>query len=82
LLPGGLRWTVSDFAAKKEILLAQMGWGGMPAHMIRGELKNGELIPLSIESYPPRQSHLFQIRKRDRDVGIVAQSIWDHLTNS
>lgn len=79
LLPGGLRWTVSDFAAKKEILLANMGWGGIPTHMIKEELANGELVPLNVEGYQPRQSHLFQIRKRDKDVGIVAQTIWEKL---
>ena len=79
LLPGGLRWTVSDFAAKKEILLAKMGWGGIPSHMIKKELDFGELVPLNVEGYQPRQSLLFQIRRRDRDVGIVAQSIWEQM---
>ena len=79
LLPGGLRWTVSDFSAKKEILLAQLGWGGMPTHMIEDELKSGKLIPLSVEGYPPRLSHLFQIRRRDNNLGVVAQTIWQSL---
>lgn len=79
LLPGGLRWTVSDFAAKKEILLAKLGWGGIPTHMIKDDLNHGKLVPLNIEGYPPRQSQLFQIRKRDKEVGIVAQSIWERL---
>lgn len=79
LLPGGLRWTVSDFAAKKEILLAKMGWGGIPSHMVKKELDIGALVPLNVEGYQPRQSHLFQIRRRDRDVGIVAQSIWEQM---
>jgi DNA-binding transcriptional LysR family regulator len=79
LLPGGLRWTVSDFTAKKEVLRAKMGWGGIPSHMIQTELETGELVPLNVEGYQPRQSHLFQIRRRDRDVGIVAQSIWEQM---
>jgi len=79
ILPGGLRWTVSDFAAKKEILLAKMGWGGIPSHMIKKELAIGALVPLNVEGYQPRQSLLFQIRRRDRDVGIVAQSIWEQM---
>lgn len=82
LLPGGLRWTVSDFAAKKEILLTQLGWGGLPTHMIEDELTSGELVPLNVEGYQPRQSHLFQIRKRDRDIGIVGQAIWNKLMAS
>jgi DNA-binding transcriptional LysR family regulator len=80
LLPGGLRWTVSDFAAKKEILLAKLGWGGIPTHMIENELARGELVALNVEGYQKRQSQLFQMRKRDKDVGIVAQSIWERLS--
>ena len=80
LLPGGLRWTVSDFAAKKEILLAKLGWGGIPTHMIERELAQGELVALNVEGYQKRQSQLFQMRKRDKDVGIVAQSIWEQLS--
>lgn len=79
LMPGGLRWTVSDFAAKKEVLLAQMGWGGMPKHLITEELKQGKLVELNVEGYPPRHSQLYQIRRREREVGIVAQSIWQRL---
>ena len=79
LLPGGLRWTVSDFAAKKEILMAKLGWGGIPTHMIESELAQGALVVLNVEGYQERQSHLFQMRKRDKEVGIVAQSIWEQL---
>lgn len=79
LLPGGLRWTVSDFAAKKDVLVAKMGWGGMPKHLIADELKHGDLVELNVEGYPPRHSQLYQIRLRDREVGIVAQSVWQRL---
>ena len=80
LLPGGIRWTVSDFAAKKEILLAGQGWGGLPTHMIESELADGRLVALNVEGYPPRHSQLFQIRRRDSDTGLVAQALWDKLT--
>ncbi len=79
LLPGGLRWTVSDVATKKEILLANMGWGGFPEHLIEDELKNGTLVRLNVEGYTPIYSHLHQIRRRDRDAGIVAQTIWERM---
>ncbi len=80
LLPGGLRWTVSDFAAKKEILLAGQGWGGLPTHMIDAELANGSLVPLNVEGYPPRHSQLYLIRRRNSDSGIVSQAIWQQLS--
>lgn len=79
ILPGGLRWTVSDFATKKEILLASMGWGGLPEHMIQSELDKGTLVPLSIEGYPPTQVSHYAMRRRDVTQGTVAQAIWDSL---
>ena len=79
LLPGGLRWTVSDFATKKEILLANMGWGGMPQHMVQKELDQGKLVRLNVEGYPPVQAEHFVMRRRDALIGVVAQAIWDKL---
>ena len=79
ILPGGLRWTVSDFAAKKAVLMAQMGWGGMPEYLIEKELKNGKLVKLNVEGFPIRHSQLYLIRMRNRNTGIVAQYIWDAL---
>ncbi|MBY6059019.1 LysR family transcriptional regulator [Leisingera daeponensis] len=79
ILPGGLRWTVSDFATKKEILLANMGWGGLPEHMIQAELNEGTLVPLSIEGYPPTQVSHYAMRMRNVTHGTVAQAIWDSL---
>lgn len=79
LLPGGLRWTVSDFSSKKEILLAKIGWGGMPEHLITEEFKRGDLVALNVEGYPPRHSQLYQIRRRDKQMGIVGQAIWAAL---
>ncbi len=80
LLPGGLRWTVSDFITKKEILMAKMGWGGIPDHLIVDEIASGELVYLNVEGYPLERSSLYKIRRRDRTFGIVAQAIWERMT--
>lgn len=79
LIPGALRWTVSDFHAKKEVILSKMGWGGIPEHLINNELKSGKLVKLELESYPTRHSQLYKIRRQNTDIGIVAQSIWQKL---
>ncbi|WP_422374240.1 LysR family transcriptional regulator [Roseibium sp.] len=81
LLPGSLRWTVSDFAAKREILLAGMGWGGMPDHMVRDDLENGDLIALRVESYAPVEIAHYAMRLRESAKGVVAQAIWQRLVN-
>lgn len=82
LLPGGRKWTVSDFAAKRQVILAGQGWGGMPEHLIRGDLDAGTLVPLQVEGFPPRRSELFALRRRDRAPGPVAASLWSRLTEA
>ncbi len=79
LLSGGQRWTVSDFQAKKSIIKAGMGWGGIPEHLMTEELAAGELVPLAVEGYPPRHTEIFAIRRRDRSMGKVMSSIWERL---
>ena len=82
LLPGANRWTVSDFATKKDILLGKMGWGGLPAHLIQQELAAGQLVPLNIQGRPIRHSQIFLIRQRQSSPGKVAQALWQTLTDN
>ncbi|MBZ0331394.1 LysR family transcriptional regulator [Halomonas sp. ANAO-440] len=79
VLPDGLRWTVSDMAAKKEVILAGMGWGGLPEHLVRGEILSGDLVPLDLAGFPVRCSQLHLIRQRSRSTGVVANTIWGAL---
>ncbi|MEM7076815.1 MAG: LysR family transcriptional regulator [Pseudomonadota bacterium] len=76
LLSGGQRWTVSDFQAKKAIIKAGLGWGGVPEHLMEDELSDGKLVPLNVEGFPPRHTEIFAIRRRDRPMGQVMSSIW------
>lgn len=79
LLPGGKRWTVSDFQAKRQVILAGLGWGGMPSHLIGEELRDGRLVALEVEGFPPRHSRIFKIRRRARAVGVVAAALWERI---
>ncbi|MCG7625001.1 LysR family transcriptional regulator [Epibacterium sp. Ofav1-8] len=79
LLPGGLKWTVSDLAAKKKVILAGLGWGGLPDHMTEAERRSGALLPLTVEGFPPRRTVIFKMRRRDRAVGVVADELWNRL---
>ncbi|MEM7067615.1 MAG: LysR family transcriptional regulator [Pseudomonadota bacterium] len=76
LLSGGQRWTVSDFEAKKSVIKAGLGWGGIPDHLMATELQSGELVPLTVEGYPPRHTEIFAIKRRDQQMGKVMSDIW------
>ncbi|MEX0302234.1 MAG: LysR family transcriptional regulator [Leisingera sp.] len=79
LLPGGLKWTVSDLAAKKKVILAGLGWGGLPDHMTEQERRSGALLSLNLEGFPIRRTMIFKMRRRDQAVGVVADELWSKI---
>jgi DNA-binding transcriptional LysR family regulator len=42
-------WRLSDLGAKHAFLLAGLGWGGMPLHVVEADLTGGALVPLVLE---------------------------------
>lgn len=81
VLEGGLRWSVTDVAAKKEVILAGMGWGGLPEHIVADALASGKLVALRIPAFAETME-LFVLRRRDRPHGVVAQALWENLTRA
>ncbi|UWQ85810.1 LysR family transcriptional regulator [Leisingera caerulea] len=79
LLPGGLKWTVSDLTAKKKVILAGLGWGGLPDHMTQDERRTGALLSLSVERFPVRRTMIFKMRRRDQPPGAVADELWHRI---
>lgn len=79
LLAGGNKWTVTDFSSKKEVILAGLGWGGLPDHFTTNERRSGQLVPIRVESFPPRTAVLHAIRRRDVVPGTVATGLWERL---
>ncbi|AGT11249.1 LysR family transcriptional regulator [Paracoccus aminophilus] len=45
-------WRLADLGAKHAMLLAAMGWGTMPFHMVEGDLQSGRLVELELERWP------------------------------
>jgi DNA-binding transcriptional LysR family regulator len=42
-------WRISDLGAKHAFLRQGVGWGGMPAHVVREDVERGILVPLVLE---------------------------------
>ncbi|WP_163269215.1 LysR family transcriptional regulator [Chelativorans alearense] len=59
-------WRVSDIATKHALLLAGLGWGGMPFWLVEGDIKAGRLAELSLEPYPRFSYDLYAIHACDR----------------
>jgi DNA-binding transcriptional LysR family regulator len=79
VIDGGLRWNVSDLAAKRQIILAGMGWGGLPRHLIEPDLRRGSLVELDVREFHSSSIPLFVVRRRDRGPGVVARALWAGL---
>ena len=79
VLPDVGHWVVTEVAAKKDIILAGMGWGGLPEHVVAEELADGRLVRVHVEGFDIRSSQLYIIRRTDRPVGVVAEALWQAL---
>jgi len=47
-----LTWRLADLGAKHAFLRAGLGWGGMPLHMVQGDLDRGTLVRIRVEGFP------------------------------
>ncbi len=77
VLEGAPRWNVTDFYAKKQLLIAGMGWGNMPLHTVQEEIENGKLIVLPYGE--ALCTELYLVRKNKKFWGPASQYIWSSL---
>jgi DNA-binding transcriptional LysR family regulator len=82
VLEGGVRWSVTDVTAKRDVIVAGMGWGGLPEHVAADPLASGVLVRLEVPECDVRAMDLFVMRRRDRPHGVVAQALWEALGRS
>ncbi len=79
LLDEGKKWRLNDANFKNEIILAGLGWGHLPSHIIEREIKEKKLIILDFEEIHPRDLDIHLIRLKKNSLGIVAKNLWDEL---
>lgn len=79
LIEGGRRWSVTEIEAKRELIVAGMGWGGLPEHVAAGPLERGELVRLVVREFEVESLELSVLRRRDREIGVVGDALWTEL---
>ena len=65
-------WRVSDVATKHHLIRGGLGWGGLPASLIREDLGNGRLVHLALEAYEQDNYSIYAIRKTANPPGPAA----------
>ncbi len=77
IISGARTFQVNDLKTQKSLILAGVGWGWLPRHMIDSELNSGELLLLDIDGYPVDTIEHFLVRKLEAHHGDVSQRIWN-----
>lgn len=72
-------WTVSDVMSKKEIIVAGLGWGRLPLHLVKKELDEGHLQALKANHFDARVITLGAIRLQKPAHGPVAEQLWQQF---
>ncbi len=69
------RWRVVDLATKQALIAHGLGWGNMPEHTVRDDLRSGRLVTLQLEALGPEalRRSLVLVRRQDVVLGPVAR---------
>jgi DNA-binding transcriptional LysR family regulator len=74
---GQRRWYVSDLHMKKHLLVAGLGWGRLPQHLIAEELAQDRLRDIVLpHTHLSFEIEVFVFRQRRSAMGPVATHLW------
>ena len=77
------RWRVVDLATKHALIAGGLGWGHMPEHQVRDDLRAGRLVELRLDAWgsvAPRRS-LLLVCRRGAAMGPVAKWAQERLVH-
>ena len=74
-------WRLADLGAKKSMLLAGLGWGGLPAHLVAEEIERGQLTRIEPAGFNAMTARLVlgAASSAERSLGPAAAWMIDHL---
>ena len=78
----GRTWRLADLGAKQSMLLAGLGWGNMPSHLVRDDIAQGRLKVIRPVEFDPRVAQLVMCSAclADHRLGPAGQWMLDHLS--
>ena len=76
-------WRLADLGAKQSMLLAGLGWGTMPAHLVEDHVAQGRLKVIQPIEFDPRVARLAMggAYRADRRLGPAGQWMVRHLSS-
>lgn len=65
-------WRVSDIATKHALIRGGLGWGGLPASILRDDLASGTLVHLDLQAYEQGEYPIYAMRRISNPPGPAA----------
>jgi DNA-binding transcriptional LysR family regulator len=72
-------WRLADLGAKHALLLAGLGWGNMPTHMVAEDIAAGRLTVLDLPDFSGGDYELRAIWRADAPPGPAARWLVERL---
>jgi DNA-binding transcriptional LysR family regulator len=72
-------WRIGDQAARHKLLLAGLGWGGMPEPIVRADIESGRLVRLNLPDWRGGEYTLQAIYKTDTPPGPAGRWLIERL---
>lgn len=72
-------WRIGDQAARHKLLLAGLGWGGMPEPMVRADIESGRLVRLNLPDWRGGVHPMQAIHKTDTPPGPAGRWLIERL---
>jgi DNA-binding transcriptional LysR family regulator len=76
-------WRVADLHTKHAMLRANLGWGNLPEHLVKGDLRTKKLVAIRPEGWTEEENTvlLFAIHRSDTTFGPAHRWIIGQLEN-
>jgi DNA-binding transcriptional LysR family regulator len=75
-------WRLGDLGAKHALLIAGLGWGNMPEHMVAADIEAGRLQQLHMEEARAYDYPISLLRRADTEPGPAATWLADRLASA
>jgi DNA-binding transcriptional LysR family regulator len=72
-------WRIGDLGAKHALLLAGLGWGGMPEPAVRADLEAGRLVKLNLPNWRGGEYPMQAVHKVDTPPGPAGRWLIERL---
>ncbi len=81
VLGGGRQWRVKEMGVKKDIIVAGLGWGRLPDHLVDAELEQGILMELNNAEVGRDSFEIFLLRSKHQPMGPLGMKLWELFSN-